>query len=419
ESAITLPASIALSEVFIVVSLFVELGRSLPASGFAAILRLAYPFRHSVLRPGQDMEIEVFTLGKQPRLRSIYFEILELILKKNRNTFFHPTRSCPMPRHSKPRELSLKWLNLFYICARKGSLQGAAEETGLTVSTVSHHLRSLEEHLGVELFNHSRRPMVLTPKGQVFLRNIESALLDIRKAEAEATAGNLSEASYLRIGAIEDFDSDIVPELAVFLSEHMPRCDFLFQNGTSAAIHEMLRNRQLDLGITASPGEKPRDLEDRLLLRDPFVVVLTVNEKLPIEEVVAGRTALPFLRFASNLMISRRIEAQLRRMNIALPHRFECSNHQTLMAMAAARAGWTITTPLLFARSRRFHGQLRMHPFPGKSFARTLSILSTPDCSNAIVELVDAQLRRRITEHAIQPLCEKAPWLENSFALIE
>ncbi len=323
-----------------------------------------------------------------------------------------------MSRHSKPRELSLKWLNLFQICATKGSLQGAAEETGLTVSTVSHHLRSLEEHLGVELFNHSRRPMVLTPKGQVFLRNIETALLDIRKAEAEASAGNLSEASYLRIGAIEDFDSDIIPELAVFLSDCMPRCDFLFQNGTSAAIHELLRNRQLDLGITASPSEKPRDLDDRFLLRDPFVVVLTTNEARPVEEIVAGRTPLPFLRFASSLMISRQIEAQLRRMNIVPPHRFECSNHQTLMAMTAARAGWTITTPLLFARSRRFHGQLRMHPFPGKSFARTLSILSTPDCSNAIVELIDSELRKRITEHAIEPFRKTAPWLNDAFKLI-
>ncbi|MEM1130837.1 MAG: LysR family transcriptional regulator, partial [Pseudomonadota bacterium] len=98
-----------------------------------------------------------------------------------------------MLRQTKSREISLKWLKLFQICAQKGSLQAASDETGLTVSTISHHLRSLEEHLGVELFNHSRRPMVLTPKGLVFLRNIERALYGIRRAEAAATAGNIAE----------------------------------------------------------------------------------------------------------------------------------------------------------------------------------------------------------------------------------
>lgn len=324
-----------------------------------------------------------------------------------------------MTRHARSRDISLKWLNLFQICAKKGSLQAVSEETGLTVSTVSHHLRSLEEHLGVELFNHSRRPMVLTPKGQVFLRNIDGALHAIRKAEAEASAGNVSEATYLRVGAIEDFDSDIIPELAVFLSERMPRCDFLFQNGTSVSIMEQLRNRQLDLGVTASPTDRQRDLQERPLLRDPFVVILTIGEERSVDDIVTGRAKLPFLRFASNLMISRMIEAQLRRIDLSPPHRFECSNNQTLMAMVAAGAGWTITTPLLFARAKRFHPKLRMHQFPGKSFARTLSVLSTPDCSASVVELVDSQLRKLLTEHALAPFCQNAPWLRHSFKLID
>lgn len=75
------------------------------------------------------------------------------------------------------------------MCAEKGSLLAASQDTGLSISTVSHHLRSLEDHLGLELFNRDRRPMMLTPKGRAFLRNIDPALLAIRKAKAEASAG--------------------------------------------------------------------------------------------------------------------------------------------------------------------------------------------------------------------------------------
>ncbi|NOR29598.1 MAG: LysR family transcriptional regulator [Sulfitobacter sp.] len=323
-----------------------------------------------------------------------------------------------MTRNSTSKDLNLKWLELFQICAQKGTLQAAAQESGLTISTVSYHLRSLEDHLGVALFNHSRRPMVLTPKGTAFLRNIDQALHSIRKAKAEASAGTLSDASFLRIGTIEDFDSDITPELAVFLSARMPACDFMYHTDSSHSVIKMLRDRQLDLGVTTVPSESMRDLQDRPLLRDPFVIVLPQVDDRSLTEIVEGRTKLPFLRFSSNLMIAQQIESQLRRIGVTPAKRFECSSHQTLMAMVAAGAGWTITTPLHFSRAKRFHSRLRMHRFPGKTFSRTLAIVITPDCSSSLVDLVDGKLRSLILEHAIAPLHQSNPWLEDSFTLV-
>jgi DNA-binding transcriptional LysR family regulator len=324
-----------------------------------------------------------------------------------------------MPKTSAPRDLSLKWLELFQICARKGSLQAVSKETGLTISTVSHHLRNLEDHLGVELFNHARRPMVLTPKGRVFLRNIDDALYAIRKAKAEASAGSITEASYLRIGTIEDFDSDIVPELAVFLSDHMPSCEFMYQTDSSHAIIEMLRNRHLDLGITTAPDGQLRDLQERPLLKDPFVVVLPRFSEQSLTSVVEGRTKLPYLRLSSTLMLGRQIEQQMRRLGYKTRSGFECSNNQTLMAMVAAGAGWTITTPMLFSRAQRFQAKLAMHPFPGKSFSRTLTIVATPDCSRSLVQLIDSKMRVLINDHVLSALHQQMPWLADSFKLID
>ncbi|NOD77682.1 MULTISPECIES: LysR family transcriptional regulator [unclassified Ruegeria] len=323
-----------------------------------------------------------------------------------------------MRRQSAVKDLSLRWLELFQICAHKGSLQAAAKETGLTISTVSHHLRNLEDHLGVELFNHSRRPMVLTPKGEVFLRNIDQALYAIRKAKAEASAGSIAEASLLRVGSVEDFDSDIMPELAVFLSQHMPSCNFMYLTDSSHTIADMLRDRHLDLGITTSSNERMRDLQERPLLRDPFVVVLPRGCDAAVDKIVKGQTTLPFLRFSGNLIIARQIESQMRRLGLSPASNFECSNNQTLMAMVAAGAGWTITTPLLFSRAKRFQKKLSMHRFPGKSFSRSLSIVATPDCSRSLLELVDGKMRALITEHAISRQTQSRAWLAESFRLI-
>jgi DNA-binding transcriptional LysR family regulator len=316
------------------------------------------------------------------------------------------------------KDLSLKGLELFQTVARKGSLLEAAEETGLSTSTISHHLRSLETSLGIELFNHKRRPMLLTPKGQAFLRNIDSALHSIRKATAEAVAGEASEASYLRLGTIEDLDSDIIPDLAVHLSTKMPHCDFLYMTDFSHALLELLHNRQLDLGITTTPTNRTNDLVDRPFLRDPFVMVMPGATERKVSDVLAGKTDLPFLRFSKNLMVARQIESQLNRLGLALPNRFECGNNQTLMAMVAAGAGWTITTPLMFSRAKRFQSQIKLIRFPGKSFSRTLSVVTTPDCAQSVIGLIDSKLRELVSRHAISPLHRSAPWLKDSFELI-
>lgn len=324
-----------------------------------------------------------------------------------------------MARPRSGKDLSLKSLELFQACAEKGSLQAVATETGLTISTVSHHLRNLEDNLGVELLDHGRRPMVLTPTGRRFLRNIETALFTIRKAKAEVTSGEITAASYLRLGSIEDFDSDIVPELAIFLSAALPSCDFLFDTHASHSIIELLQNRELDIGITSLPQERLGNLRVRPLLHDPFVVVLPKLTGDTLNEVVSGKTKMPFLRFSSTLMMARQIEAQLKRLGVNADQRFECSNNQTLMAMVAAGAGWTITTPLLFASARRFQSKLQMHRFPSKSFARTLAVVSTPDCSQRLVSLIDKELRGLIATHSLKPMLAAAPWLADEFTLVD
>ena len=317
------------------------------------------------------------------------------------------------------KDLSFKWLELFQICASKGSLQAAADETGLSVSTVSHHLKNLEENLGVGLFDHSRRPMLLTPTGRNFLRKIDSALHDIRTAKAEATSGNIENASYLRVGLIEDFDNDIAPQLAVYLAKQMPLCDFSYLTDSSHLIITMLRKKELDLGVVAYSSENLFDLHDQPFLRDPFVLIKPKGNAYNQTQLSKGSTDLPFLRFSNSLFIGRQIDSHLRRLGISLPNHFECANSDMLMAMVAAGAGWSITTALLYAHGKQFQDQVEVHRFPGKSFARTLSIVSTPDCSRVVLTKVRDKVTELLEETALPIIHERLPWLQDSFTLIE
>lgn len=312
-------------------------------------------------------------------------------------------------------KLSLKWLDVFQQAARSGSVQQAAQATGLSVSTVSHHLRQLEQALGVALLDHGRRPMRLTPTGARFLDHVEEALTLLRRAELEARSGDMAQTQALSLALIEDFDSGIAPELARLLATAMPGCTFRHLTRPSHEILQMLRDRTVDIGVAARP---PFDLEDLIeypILRDPFV--LAVPAAAPEANYLGGASGLPLLRYSRDQILGRQIEAHLQRLRISLPNMYEFESNETILSMVAEGAGWAISTPTNYIRAARSQRQLAILPFPDKGYARVLSVFTTELHPSAAAEGVARTLRQLAQARAIDPAVARLPWLQGEFAL--
>ncbi|MEM7731565.1 MAG: LysR family transcriptional regulator [Pseudomonadota bacterium] len=318
----------------------------------------------------------------------------------------------------KTSKLSLKWLEAFLLTARTGAVQDAAEEAGLSVSTVSHHLRSLEDTLGVTLFDHSRRPMRLTSTGAMFYSHVDRAVRILRKAEIEAQSGDLADTRAMSLAMVEDFDSEIGPELARALAAGMPKCQFRHLTRPSHDILDMVRDQEIDIGIAARPQFIAEDIVETPLLREPFVLVMPSDARDAPERYLSETPPLPLLRYSSNQMIATQIEQHLRRLRLQIPSRFEFESNQSLMSMVADGDGWTLSTPLNFMRARRFHRQLQLAAFPGKSFARYLSIFTTDATPSQVIGPVSSTMRHLIDERAIRPAVERMPWLAETFQLL-
>ena len=61
--------------------------------------------------------------------------------------------------------VTLKGLEVFEGIARTGSVAATAESLSMSAPAVSQQLKNLDAALGVDLIDHSRRPMRLTPAG--------------------------------------------------------------------------------------------------------------------------------------------------------------------------------------------------------------------------------------------------------------
>lgn len=83
----------------------------------------------------------------------------------------------------------LNAVRAFAAAARHESFSRAAEELHVSHSAVSRHIKLLEEHLGVLLFERRIRQSVLTPAGQAFHEQVSVALAQIANAAASLRRG--------------------------------------------------------------------------------------------------------------------------------------------------------------------------------------------------------------------------------------
>lgn len=84
------------------------------------------------------------------------------------------------------RRLPIVGLEVFLAVAREGSLRSAAKSLGLGPSAISHHLKKLEQEIGVDLFARTTRSIELTSAGHALLKGAHPAFSELGEAIEQA-----------------------------------------------------------------------------------------------------------------------------------------------------------------------------------------------------------------------------------------
>jgi DNA-binding transcriptional LysR family regulator len=312
--------------------------------------------------------------------------------------------------------LTLRGLEVFETLARSGSVAATAAELGMSAPAVSQQMKNLSAALSVELVDASRRPMVVTPAGRLFLAQAKEALRALRAGQRDLQALDLSELSSLSLGVIEDFENEVTPLLATRLAEAMSQCAFTLQTGASHVLHGRIAARELDIAICAAGETPPRGTSALPLLDDPYI--LAVPRGTEIDGNLSSLDALPFLRRDLEQVMGQQIEAYLARVGVVPANRFEMDSNQSISALVAAGSGWTITTALSLGRAGRFADGIAAHPLPGEPMTRQIVLYATSGWSGGIPEQIAGLARELIALHFTEPGIERMPWLGRSFRLL-
>lgn len=111
----------------------------------------------------------------------------------------------------KRSRLPLHALRAFEAAAECKSLAQAAEVLSVTHAAISHHIRGLEDQLGVVLFDRSKRPMKLTDAGDRLLEAVRDGLDRISLAVAELKGPNF--AGSILVASVPGLGANWLPDI--------------------------------------------------------------------------------------------------------------------------------------------------------------------------------------------------------------
>ncbi|KMW60806.1 Transcriptional regulator, LysR family [Candidatus Rhodobacter oscarellae] len=310
--------------------------------------------------------------------------------------------------------ITLWGIEVFVAAAEESSITAAARRLGASPSAVSQQLTNLEGALGTALLNRNERPMSLTPAGNLFLRRAQAVLNEAARARAELAMQDLSTLTRLRLGMIEDFDSDVTPRLLRDMARDLTKCQFLLETGPSHRLIDKLDQRALDMVVVADIDAEADWMEVHPVLEEPFVAVVPKGSVPRDTDHLAVLRQMPLILYTERHHMGRMIASHLARQNLTLNYRFELDSYHAIMAMVAAGAGWTILTPLALLHAERFRDQADVLRLPFAPLGRTVSLTARKGVLEDIPAQTAARLRPLLKELILRPCVTELPWLEDT-----
>ena len=184
--------------------------------------------------------------------------------------------------------MNLNQIKYFVAAAETHSFTKAAAQYYISQTAVTQQIQSLEEILGVELFDRTTRPISLTPAGKIFLIDAKAILERINHSMNRVQEASVGFVGSLRVGYIKGYERSNLSNILRAFHEQYPNVLITCYRCDTDTLAAGLVNGEYDVIFTWDSTELSKDIniEAHILDRSPIMVALYNNHPL------AGRTSL-------------------------------------------------------------------------------------------------------------------------------
>lgn len=313
-----------------------------------------------------------------------------------------------------PSHFDLHSLEVFVVTAEQGGMTQCAKVLKMTQSAVSQIIGGLEKGIGVQLFDRSVRPIILTTSGRILLERVRLILQDTREALREAQTQERRRLASLTVAMSDSLSAVLGPLLYVKLSELSGR--WRFWSGLTPFHRADFLAHNIDVVYANSQVmEDVANVERHRIFQEPYVLIFPKNYKGDLELHTGVKDDLPFLRISLRSAMGFRIERQLNRLRAKFPEIAEFDRAPAQATAVAKGMGWGVTTPLCLLEKPDVLPHLQIMPITKGAFSRQFDLVAREGSLGTVPDELVRESRRLLKEQIVPVLYDDNPWLEELF----
>lgn len=243
--------------------------------------------------------------------------------------------------------------------ARHGSMNKAANELNTVQSNVSARIRSLEDELGVVLFQRSAKGVQVTPAGRRILP-FAARLSKLLHDASSAARDDGHPKGVLEIGTLETTLALRLPHLIARFAKSYPEVRPVVRTGTTCSLIQGVIDCKLEGAFVVGPVNHPELLAE-VAFREELVLISSPT--LHRLEDIAGIENLKTVVFRLGCSYRQRLDTLLTTLGVLAPEPLEFGSIEAIIACVSAGVGVTLL-PRGVAANATTAGLVAVHELP-------------------------------------------------------
>jgi len=239
--------------------------------------------------------------------------------------------------------MNLDTLNLYCDVIRSGSFSLGAASHRISQSAASQAVRQLEEELGAQLIDRTKRPFMVTPEGKKFFEACLVLLDNFEKAKAEITSQRTLVGGAVRVAVIYSVGLHDMGIYCQQFTTRYPQAKIRLAYLHPHEVVEAVINDEADLGILSFPSPH-RSLTIIPWHSEPMVFVCHRSHPLAKKKTVSVREldGENFVAFDRGLSIRKAVDKALRQRGATVSIAMEFDNIETIKHAITIQSGVSI-----------------------------------------------------------------------------
>jgi DNA-binding transcriptional LysR family regulator len=294
-------------------------------------------------------------------------------------------------------------LRVFRVVADSLNFRRAADELHLTQPAITSQIKTLEESLGIALFDRIGRDINLTPAGTTLLHYVRQIEAVTNEAIAALAPFGGQEGVELSIGASHTIAVYLLPMLLRHLLSEWPKLRIHLMGGSTNEVLQALTTHQISVGLIEAPAFRP-DLKIEAFGEDELTLIVPPDHRWTRKPVLraAELVQAPILLREEGSGMRRFVEEYLERNGVLrLQLQTSIDINSTEGIISAVEAGLGVGfVPCMALEKELKMGSVKAIKLDNGPIKRQLSIvlLNGPDPKGPVGQLLELLRQDKATQ---------------------